>query len=56
MVTHDDEMAKQVRRTIILADGQILSQHYHDHHREEPPEEHPVAAGDDPIVEATPAH
>jgi putative ABC transport system ATP-binding protein len=30
MVTHDSEMARQVRRTITIADGEILSQAYHD--------------------------
>jgi putative ABC transport system ATP-binding protein len=29
MVTHDDEMAHQVRRTITLTDGQIVSQELH---------------------------
>jgi putative ABC transport system ATP-binding protein len=29
MVTHDDEMAHQVRRTITIADGQIVHQDYH---------------------------
>ena len=29
MVTHDDEMAHQVRRTITLTDGEIVSQNYH---------------------------
>jgi putative ABC transport system ATP-binding protein len=29
MVTHDDEMAHQVRRTITLTDGQIVNQQYH---------------------------
>lgn len=32
MVTHDEEMAHQVRRTITIADGQIISQEYHAHH------------------------
>jgi putative ABC transport system ATP-binding protein len=32
MVTHDDEMAHQVRRTITLTDGQIVNQEYHAHH------------------------
>jgi ABC-type transport system involved in cytochrome bd biosynthesis fused ATPase/permease subunit len=29
MVTHDDEMAHQVRRTITLTDGQIVDQQIH---------------------------
>jgi putative ABC transport system ATP-binding protein len=29
MVTHDEEMAHQVRRTITIADGQIVQQEYH---------------------------
>jgi putative ABC transport system ATP-binding protein len=29
MVTHDDEMAHQVRRTITIADGRIVQQDYH---------------------------
>jgi putative ABC transport system ATP-binding protein len=30
MVTHDDDMAHQVRRTITIADGQIVQQEYHE--------------------------
>lgn len=36
MVTHDDEMAHQVRRTITIADGQIVSQDYHTRHADTP--------------------
>jgi putative ABC transport system ATP-binding protein len=36
MVTHDDEMAHQVRRTITIADGQILHQDYHALHPDAP--------------------
>ena len=36
MVTHDDEMAHQVRRTITIADGQIVSQDYHTRHADPP--------------------
>ena len=32
MVTHDDEMAHQVRRTITLTDGQIVNQDYYTQH------------------------
>jgi putative ABC transport system ATP-binding protein len=43
MVTHDEEMAEQVRRTITIADGQILSQEYH--RRQAASETVPVADG-----------
>jgi putative ABC transport system ATP-binding protein len=36
MVTHDDEMAHQVRRTITLTDGQIVDQQYHALHPNAP--------------------
>ena len=36
MVTHDDEMAHQVRRTITLTDGQIVQQEFHASHPDAP--------------------
>jgi putative ABC transport system ATP-binding protein len=36
MVTHDDDMAHQVRRTITLTDGQIVDQKYHALHPDAP--------------------
>ena len=40
MVTHDDEMAHQVRRTITIADGQIVHQDYHALHPDAPVDAH----------------
>jgi putative ABC transport system ATP-binding protein len=45
MVTHDEEMADQVRRTITIADGQILSQEYHDRLTTQPTDDTVVAEG-----------
>ncbi len=41
MVTHDDEMAHRVRRTITISDGEILRQEYFD--RRNPPAEFPAS-------------
>jgi putative ABC transport system ATP-binding protein len=46
MVTHDDEMAHQVRRTITLTDGQIVHQDYHALHPDAPVDAHPEGSQD----------
>ncbi|RIK56380.1 MAG: ABC transporter ATP-binding protein [Chloroflexi bacterium] len=52
MVTHDDEMAHRVRRTITISDGQILRQEYFD--RRNPPAEFSTPeASPDPTTAAT---
>lgn len=56
MVTHDDEMAHQVRRTITLTDGQIVHQEYHATHQEQPAAEvEPEMQSDGQAVVADPS-